>query len=288
MAADDLIQRYLSHLRSRSASPRTIGDRLRILTVLDRDLPYGLDCATEEELEAWLWRDGLSIGSRETYYGAMAGFFRWAFEKEVLDFDPTDKIARPQVPERLPRPLSDDELRRILAEAAEPYRTFMILAAYAGLRCVEISRLRTEDVTEETVTIRRGKGEKPRIVGTHPEVWKAIRALPPGPVTDLDEHRVSIRSALHFRRALKLPGVALHRGRHWFGTNVQRLNKDLLVTQKALGHRNPKTTAGYALVAAEDVSAAVNLLPTFAADDAEPTEAPPPPRSQPPDEESES
>lgn len=260
MAATDLIEGYCAHLRQASSSQRTIDDRRRILGVLDRDMPYGLDGACADELVAWLWRDGLSLSTRETYYGALNGFFTWAHRKDILDFNPCDEIDRPKPGNRLPKPLTDDELARVLAEAADPYRLWMTIAAYAGARCVEISRLHREHITAETTTLH-GKGNKRRVVGTHPALWEAVEELPAGPVADHDARFISIRAAVYFRRTLHMPGVSLHRGRHWFGTQIQRLYKDLRVTQQAMGHADPRTTAGYALVVADQVTAAVAMLP---------------------------
>lgn len=261
--ATDLIEGYLAYLRSQTASQRTIDARRRTLTVLDSQLPYGLESANAEELETWLWRDGLSLGSRETYYGAFNGFFTWAYERSIIDYNPAEEITRPKVPKRLPNPVSDTELHRLVTEAAEPYRTFVILAAFAGLRCHEIAQLRTSDITERIITVRCGKGRKPRIVPTHREVWAAVAGLPAGPVTDHDARWISQRSWIYFARRLGMPNCGLHRCRHWFGTWIQRRYKDILVTQQLLGHENPATTAGYAQVAASDTAQAVMLLPSL-------------------------
>ncbi len=260
MAATDLIEGYCAHLRQASSSQHTIDDRRRILGVLDRDMAYGLDGANADEIVAWLWRDGLSLSTRETYYGAVNGFFTWAVRKNILDFNPCDEIDRPQPGNRLPKPLTDDELAHILNTAAEPYRLWMTIAAYAGARCIEISRLHREHITPETTTLH-GKGNKRRVVGTHPVLWEAVDGLPAGPITGHDARFISIRAAVYFRRTMNMPGVSLHRGRHWFGTQVQRLYKDLRVTQQAMGHADPRTTAGYALVVADQVTAAVAMLP---------------------------
>jgi len=259
--ATDLIDGYLAYLRSKSASDNTINDRRRTLQVLDRELPYCLEESTPEELVAWLWRDGLSIGSRETYYGCMVGFYRWAYKVGYFDFDPTEDIPRPKVPQRLPRPVTDEQLRDLLSRAADPYRLWCLLAAYAGLRCVEISRLHREHVTEQTITIERGKGGKPRVVPTHPAVWTVMSGLPAGPITDRDAHRVSIHFVLYANRNLGLKGVSLHRLRHWFASQIMERQGDLRVVQELLGHASPATTAIYTKVSDRKRIAGVNLLP---------------------------
>lgn len=257
-----MIDGYTAHLRSETRSSRTIGDRRRVLLILDQDLPHGLERACADEIVEWLWRDGLKVSSRETYYGAIAGFYAWAYRAEILDYNPMDHVTRPRVPNRMPRPCTDDELRRILATAAEPYNTWALIAAYAGARCLEISRLQRDQITQQSMMLL-GKGTKLRPVPTHPAIWDRVRDLPPGRITEYDERYISIRTAVYLRRSLKMPGMSLHRLRHWFGTNVQRLHKDLRVTQQLMGHADPRTTAGYALVADEDARVAVNLLPTL-------------------------
>lgn len=259
----DLIEDYLSHLRSLSASPRTTGERRKILTRMDAELPMGLDVACEDELRAWLWQEGWTPGTRETYHSAMVGFFRWAVKLGEIDFDPSAEIAKPKVPRRLPRPVTDEQLVRLLA-APEPYRLWVQIAAYAGARCIEISRLHREHITQDGVRLH-GKNNKLRHVPTHPVVWEAVKDLPGGPLTEHDERHISMRSAIYFRRSMHMPGVSLHRCRHWFGTQVQRRHKDLRVTQELMGHADPSTTAGYALVADEDKATAIALLPDLSA-----------------------
>lgn len=267
--ATDLIEGYLAHLRSESGADRTDECRRNTLNALNRDLKHGLEAVTADELKAWLWRPAtvhgkpMSLGSRETYYGALNGFYTWAHQEGILDFNPMDLITRPKVPQRLPNPVTDEQLLEALSTAVEPYLTWIKLGAYAGLRCMDIANLQRERVTEHTIRVLESKGGAARIVPTHPVVWETIGRLPHGPITDQDARQISMRSWVYFNRKLNMHGVRMHRFRHWFGTMVQRLYKDLLVTQRLLGHKNPATTAGYVLVAAEQTRAAVDLLPRF-------------------------
>lgn len=263
MASLDLIERYLAYLREESCSPNTIDDRRRTLTVLDRELPYGLEAANAEELKGWIWRDGLSPASRQTYHAAIHSFYVWASEAGHLSFDPSASISRPKVPMRLPRPVSDEVLMLVLANAREPYLTWVKLAAWAGMRCMDIANQLREDITEETIVIRKSKGAKSRVVPTHPMIWEAVCDLPSGPLTEHDAEYISTRTVNYFISSMGLKGVSLHRFRHWFGTEIQKRYKDLRVTQELLGHASPATTAGYALVAATQTRAAVGLLPSF-------------------------
>jgi len=258
----DLIDEYIAHLREAGCTTDTIKTYKWILDTAHRDLPCGLDVAHETELRAWLWRDGLKPSSRATYYGALAGFFRHHTGTGELDWDPMADIPRPKVPPGLPRVGKDHDVRIVLTQAAEPYRTWGKLAAYEGLRCVEIERLHREHITEQTTTIHEGKGSKPRRVPTHPIVWAAVRDLPPGPITDLDREDISNR----FKKAcvrLGAPGLSMHRLRGWFCTKGYGATKDIRAMQKAMGHANPATTVLYIETPDDDVAAAVNGLPTF-------------------------
>jgi integrase/recombinase XerC len=266
-----LIDEYVDWLRTCSRSRRTIGDRRDILNRIDADLPHGIAAATSDELKVWIYRDDWSPATRETYYGAVRSFFVWATNPydPKLDFNPTDLLPRPPAIRGLPRPVTDRQLQKILTEARDPFRLWSILAAYAGLRCCEIAQLDRGDITETAIRIRKGKGNKPGVVPTHTAIWAAVKDLPDGPLafTDTGElagaKYVSIRTALYFRRNLKMPGVALHRLRHWYGTTTYKHTRDIRVTQELLRHSSPQTTAIYTLVDDEERRAAIQTLPTF-------------------------
>lgn len=258
----DLIETYLAALRESGCTDDTIKTYKWILNKAHRGLEFGLDEACEAELRAWLWRDGLRPSSRATYYGALTGFFRHFAGTGEFDFDPMAAIPRPKVPPGLPRVAKDAEVQIVLTQAAEPYRTWGKLAAYEGLRCVEVERLDREHITAQTTTVHEGKGSKPRRIPTHPIVWEAVRDLPSGPITDLDREGISNR----FKKAcvrMGVPGLSMHRLRGWFCTKGYGATKDLRAMQKAMGHANPATTVLYIDTPDDDVAAAVNGLPTF-------------------------
>lgn len=267
-----LIDRYVEHLRQCESSPRTVEDRRDILTRIDADLPHGLEEANADELAGWLYRDEWSLATKETYYAAIVGFFTRATDPADpwLSFDPSRLLPhRPRAPRGVPRPVTDEQLRRILTEAAQPYRLWSTIAAYEGLRCCEISLLDREHVTEATLFVVRGKGGKPRSHDTDPLVWAAIRDLPPGPVARMPDGQrasaqyISIRSAVYFRRNMNMPGVALHRLRHWLGVTVQREFKDIRVTQRMLGHESLQSTQIYTDASDAQQRAARSTLPHF-------------------------
>ncbi|AGL13905.1 tyrosine-type recombinase/integrase [Actinoplanes sp. N902-109] len=266
-----LIADYEEWMRSRRKRPRTIDDRIKTLRRMDRELPCGLEMATGQEIEAWVFRDEWSDNTLATYFGHAKAFFVWATASTAprLSFNPMETLLPPDSPRGLPRPVTDSQLEHILTAAIEPYRTWSLLAAYEGLRCMEISGLQREHITEDRLRVVAGKGGKEGYVPTHPLVWEAVEPLPRGPIawTIRGAHAspdyVSIRTACYFRRKLGLPGVGLHMLRHWFGTNLMRQTKNLRTVQEMMRHASPNTTAVYTLVTSEERRAATLTLPTF-------------------------
>lgn len=267
----EMIDAYLEHLRRAGRTDETIRGRREILNRLNRTLFYGLGQTHVEELAAWLYRDDLKQNTRYTYYMCLRSFYGWATNPRDLwlTFDPTEDLEPVAQAQGVPRPVTDEELRKILTEAAQPFRLWALIAAYQGLRCIEISRLDREHITEQQLFVVRGKGGKPRVHDTDPGVWAAVRDLPRGPIARLADggrasaFQVSSTAALHFRRQLKMPGVSMHRLRHWLGVNVQRRYKNIRVTQAALGHQSLSSTQIYTDATQEEQRAARATLPRF-------------------------
>jgi integrase len=79
---------------------------------------------------------------------------------------------------RVRRPLTDDELTRLLAVARERGRdAWYLAAALAGLRKGDLQRLTWGDVNfaESTLTIRHGKAKRVDLIPMHPQLAEALR-----------------------------------------------------------------------------------------------------------------
>jgi integrase/recombinase XerC len=270
----EMIDRYLEHLRRAGCSDQTRRDRHGILCRLNRDLPYGLGQVSTEELARWLYRPTWSQNTRATYYRAIKSFYAWASDEHDpwISSNPAARLQRVTDAETVPRACTDEQLRRIIAEAREPFRTWAIIAAYAGLRCIEIAGLDRQHVTAQELFVVRGKGGKPRLHDTDPLIWAAVKDLPPGPIARHPDtgdrataHYVSASAAYHFQQTMKMPkGVSLHKMRHWLGTTVQREFKDPRVTMAILGHKSLKSTQIYTAATDEQQRAARATLPRLA------------------------
>lgn len=264
---EPLVSDYVSALRAEGRPRSTITSIDGTLRRANRatELPYGIATATTGELRAWLGREHLGANTRAAYHHRLRGFYEWCVRERLLDWNPMETMKAPRGKRCLPKPCADGDLVLIVTQATEPMRTLAIFAAWAGLRCCELARIRAEDVTERAVLVRSGKGDRDRMVRCHPMVWQAVADLPPGViVTTLggtaDPRWVSNTGVRHCVR-LGLPGVSLHRLRHWYGTRLLDSGASTLHVQQALGHASVTSTQGYALVSEESLSAAILDLP---------------------------
>lgn len=268
MNAQDVIKHFLATLVEAGRTDATIECYSKNLQRADRELPHGLLVANAEELRGWVHRQDLMPASRAAYHAALDSFFTWGKSIGGVDMNPMDLVKRPYVPDGLARPVTNDQARWALLETPEPFRLWAILAAYATLRCIEISRLHRGHISAEFVTVLRGKGDQPRTVPTHPVVWTAVRDLPPGPITMLTRKQISTRF-LQYALRCGLREVSLHRLRSWHATTSYEHEPDLLAIQRNLGHRRPETTARYIRLSSGQRRAVVEALPTFRAGDAD-------------------
>jgi integrase/recombinase XerC len=269
-----MLDAFVEHMR-RYGAQSTMENRRWILTMLNNDLEHGVGETTGKELGAWLHKQRVpawSDNTRATYYRAIkAAYTFWTDPADPwISYDPTRNMKRVPGVNGVANPVEDEELERILTEAKQPVRLWALIAAYQGLRCIEISGLDREHVTESRLIVVRGKGGRPRVHDTDPAVWAAIRELPPGPIarhpqrgdraTRQEVCHIAIR---HFTRDLGMPDIGLHRLRHWLGCTVQARYRDVRVTQVMLGHASLASTQIYTRATDDQQREARSLLPRF-------------------------
>jgi integrase len=83
-------------------------------------------------------------------------FFAWVYRRGYLQRDPMRGLRLPPPPWRqLAMPYTADEVRRILGALTNPDDVGAVaLAAFAGLRATELTRLRREDIGGERIVVR--------------------------------------------------------------------------------------------------------------------------------------
>jgi site-specific recombinase XerD len=109
-------------------------------------------------------------------------FFTFCLDNDFLELNPVSKVRVPKIPKALPRFLTKEQARFILAQTKqyewrykiEKTRNVAIIAMFlfTGMRLNELINLRIEDVNFSTreIHIKHGKGKKERIVPIYPKL----------------------------------------------------------------------------------------------------------------------
>lgn len=180
--------------------------------------------------------------------------------------------AVPKRPRYLPRPINDTDLALAMVTADPRTRVILALAGFAGLRAVEIARLKRDDVLDRNdppMLLVHGKGDKPRTVPLSELLLAELRAygLPNrGPVIRrLDGLHTHVSPSLVSHTANRhLHGIGipdtLHSLRHRTGTVLYRKTRDIRLVQDVLGHASPASTAIYTDWSKEDAPRAMEQL----------------------------
>lgn len=272
LSEDDkhLIRLNCDWMRRRNATERTLHHRRGNLARLAKRLPCPLRAATDRDLELWQARLTVSSSSVATYTSHTRGFYRWALDAGLVEVDPSAKLPMPKIPARLPRPIPERDLALALGCAAEPVRTWLLLAGYMGLRAMEIAQIRRDDFTEldgRLLISGVGKGRKAYRLPVPVHVAPFLSAHlggRPGPLWRTESGR-PVRAddvtnqATQLMRAVGLPHT-LHALRHRFGTVFYAATRDLLLTAEVMRHCSVNTTRGYVATGGHQAVAAMDEL----------------------------
>jgi integrase/recombinase XerD len=226
-----------------------------------------------------LQRRGLSARSRARMLAAMRGFFKFLVREHVIPVDPTRELHLPRLGQRLPRSLSPDEVRQLLATQsdgalAQRDGTMVELVYATGLRVSEVVSLKVNQLNLEAGYLKvLGKGNKERVVpiGTYARqrvIDYLQQARPRLLARRLSPYLFVTRSGgtlsrqgfwLRLRRLVLQAGVrgtvSPHTLRHAFATHLVEGGADLRAVQMMLGHADISTTQIYTHVARDRLRA---------------------------------
>jgi integrase/recombinase XerD len=207
---------------------------------------------------------------------SVRAFHRFLLREGETSSDPTAAVIRPKLPRSLPKPLSVDDVARLLASpdrSARGVRDRAVLETLygAGLRISELVGLDVDDVDLQEGSVRvLGKGGKERDVPIGRYARDAISAYLTRVRPQLATARS--RSALflnqrgggrltrqgcawilqqHVASAGITRKVSPHTLRHSFATHLLEGGADVRVVQELLGHSSVATTQVYTLVTRE-------------------------------------
>jgi len=285
-----LIDVYLSHLRvERGLSTNTLsayGADLGRFAVFcaDRGVTSAdsVDLGVVSAYLGGLGRTGLGTRSTARHLSALRGLMKFLVREGELKADPTALAARPRTGRRLPRPLTGDDMLRLL-RAPDPTtlrglrdRAMLSVAYAAGLRVSELVALKVGDIDRRRgVVAAFGKGQKRRLVPLgavalrHLDEYRAALEVAqlskpgkraesqyvfPAPSGNALTRQAFWKIVRRYALAIGLPdAMHPHRLRHSFATHLLAHGADLRSVQAMLGHADVATTEIYTHVTRDHV-----------------------------------
>lgn len=271
---DPLLQEWMLWQLAARLSEQTVTERLRVIAQFSVESPVGAAFAQPTDIIRWMAKHSeWSASTAATYHSYLRAWFTWLTVMDYRGDNPMVKLPSPRYPERVPRPVSDDDLVRMLtARMHHRTRVMILLASLAGLRVSEVSRARGEDIDIKTPRMYvLGKGGKRSWLPLHPLLVDAAQTMPqrgwwfpannrrPGDHVHPKSVSDIIGSVMRRVGARGTP----HSLRHWYGTTLLDDGADLRVVQELLRHRSLATTQIYTKVSDERRSDAVGRLDPF-------------------------
>jgi integrase/recombinase XerD len=205
---------------------------------------------------------------------AVRAFLHFLVSENILSEDPSADLESPSVTKRLPRPISPEDIEKLLAapdteksDRGIRDKALLELLYATGMRATEVVSLDVNDVNLASSTVRcLGKGEKERIIPIYPSAADALEVyLEKGRqalIKDQEEKALFVNHRgerltrqglwLIIKRYVKQIGISdqvtPHTLRHSFATHMLDGGADLRNVQKLLGHANMSTTQVYTQV----------------------------------------
>lgn len=210
---------------------------------------------------------------------SISTFCDWAVDQKYLPHNPVRTIKKPKLPQALPRYLTEQEVQSVIYAAQQTAWTtpFISLRNYAlimtflqtGIRLNELRHLTITDLnlSERTLHIEKGKGNKMRLVPIHPKLFPILK----GYVTLRTEHypnalwlfpsirmnaQLSCKYIQQVCRHLSITsGVKFtpHMLRHTFGRQCTNQNLPFYKLKEIMGHSSVTTTERYASVSMQGI-----------------------------------
>ena len=251
-------------------APRTVKVRRMHMQYLEDHFSRDPVDVTQFELEDW--QDSLPLEQLRFKTAIIRPYYDYLHKRGIRPDNPAALLVTPRAKRGLPRPIAFDVMERAIRTAQPRLQAWLVLAAYSGLRAVEIAHLDMtcfEPNPDGGVFIRltRTKGERERFSALPAWAWNLIlptleptgpcfrRERGTGPVTPQQVSQLA-NDWLHKTGT----GSTLHTLRHWAGSSGIEV-EDIRVVQEFLGHASPATTAIYTAVQPRRIAAMVNSFP---------------------------
>lgn len=185
------------------------------------------------------------------------------------------KIPRPKKEKKLPKVMSQNEVKQLLETTKNlKHQTAFMMAYSCGMRVSEVASARIENIDSDrmVITVRQGKGRKDRMTPLskkmlvqlneyysvyQPKEWIFENQIGNGPITVRTLQKV-FQNRIYELKFNK--HITFHSLRHSFATHLLDNGVDLRYIQELLGHASSKTTEIYTHVTTYTLQKIVNPL----------------------------
>ena len=279
----DHITDYVAHCRHVGQASRHVDQKqthlMRLLEVTGLSRLSDLNADALEHYMRTLGDDGRSARTMNFARQIVVAFASWCAKTDRLESNPlkvVPKLDDQRDRRRVRRPLSDDELARLLSVAEDHGRkAWYLTAVLAGLRKGDLQRLRWCDLDFDngTITIHEGKAKRVDVIPMHPQLAEELAArrdqsltVPtakvfPQTVTDRTRQKDLQRAGIPLQDEAGRV-VDLHGLRTTLGTNLARAGVTPQIAQRIMRHSDYKTTmAHYTVLGLHDTAKAIGALP---------------------------
>jgi site-specific recombinase XerD len=217
-------------------------------------------------------RGKLSATSINTYVRSIKAFWSWLEKEKIIKANPLASVPAPKLPKKLPKTLTEDQLRVVFKVANPRERLILEIFMDTGMRLGEFSGLMVDDVdTRGGIVKVFGKGGKERNVFISDETALSVETYrvfdrPDEParkelLLTCDGYPLTAgRVEKILQRLGEKAGIttrlSAHKLRHTFATLTLKYGGNLEYVRRILGHTDIKTTEIYLDVADKDIAEA--------------------------------
>lgn len=251
-AAMDHWPGWAAAMRRRNLSPGTVEARRYELVRWSAWIGGRWARATRRDVERYLdLRPGVRARTRYCSISHLHAFYLWARREGLARVDPTELVERPRLERRLPRPAREAEVAAAVGDGSTPLEVCAALAAWQGLRCVELARLRWEDLDLVAGRIYvAGKGDRDRVERVARRLRPVLQAHDGATGWVAGRRVTAARMSQLLNGHLRARGCrsTAHQLRHRFACAALEASGDIAAVQRAMGHASIATTAIYAQV----------------------------------------
>jgi len=286
--------RYLDRKRSDGRTENTIRTYREVIELFIEKVGGKtiLDKVGASEVRDFIRAPSLAKATQRKRFNQLKTFFRWCVREKILKENPLEQIEPPEKPNKLPKALTEDELKQVCEAVREDYTAkrekghvqeggliwrvpLFRFAFYTGMRGSEIARLRWNhiDFDNRLIYIREQKNRKEQTIPLNSKAREVLEDIHQGdpddyvfqsPSFDGKERnpkwfRENVSDA--FRKARRdaglREGLSFHSLRHGFCTMLAEAGKSAVVIKEAARHADISTSMRYVHMANEQLKAAV-------------------------------